>query len=338
MQAAYSIVSRFSRLSNDENDNEVDDNERPAQTSTSWLWQFVRRLVIVLLFAVAFGVTIKPLVPRLVRRIWKHHGASPSKSHLRRVAVFTIQSTLSGTLLRTLRSGPLGTAALTRHPAKVYSLAHATNSTADGCYRSMARQHSKPKQQVNNASTTLAASLSSASQHYGPPHGPVLATANITRLGPLRVAMLRSPRAHVFNMYLACRASASLSPRAAAKAAAAAKRARGDHARRTLATLHAKSNASRTPARHEQAAGQLKANSVERSFPGAGATAGGLASTDAALMAGLRKWLGHFEAGVWTAQDGDWQCVHPRSLQTRALTCASSEGGASARHVLTSGR
>ena len=52
------------------------------------------------------------------------------------------------------------------------------------------------------------------------------------------------------------------------------------------------------------------------------------------LLSGLRVWLDHFGAARWRAADGDWQCAHPRSLQTRALTCASSNGTANARHVM----
>ena len=71
---------------------------------------------------------------------------------------------------------------------------------------------------------------------------------------------------------------------------------------------------------------------VDRGFPGATADGSGVP------WDGLRRWLAHFEKGRWTPSRGDWHCVDPRSMQSRALTCASADGvtggRATARHVL----
>lgn len=320
MQAAYSLVSRLSRPSRDELATGDDDNER-RPTAAHWKRGLVRLVTSCAAAACIGALVAAHVVPEAWRKSFlAGHGtftpgalAGPAPSNGVIVGVFTIQSTLGGTLLRSLRMD-VGLSP----GASVVSLVHATPQFAgstDGCYR-----RGPIGTKLDNDTSTSTPSGARGKSGRAPGRWG----------GLLRVAMLRAPRAHVLNLYLACRASAILSPRAAARRAEARLRTRpsGTNA-----------NASYDAAPHHTQAGQLKPDSIVRTFPGAGPTAGGEASTDAALWAGLRKWLAHFETGRWVARHGDWGCAHPRSMQARALTCAASRGAASARHILVhSGR
>lgn len=284
MNATYSAVSRLSRWSNEDADAPDDDFERPHKPGAcSWCMKSVVVVLcsttVVLGGALVAGAHAGVLPARLhglqhrivrlttpggARKHPRSHASPPAAINRTEISILTIQSTLSGSMMRTLRSGrPRLLAPHTR----ITSLTHTYGNRTDGCY--------------------------------------LPAEAPAARHGLVRATMLRAPRSHVLNLYLACRLSAV--PPSTKKGAQVLK--------------------SRNASSHDE----LRA---DRAFPGASAVAVGAAQF-MVLTSHLRRWLSHFNPGSWQPSNGDWHCVHPSSLQARAFTCAQApRGGASARHVM----